>query len=179
MASRSPARCIRRSATSSRVSSPRNNAGVMCAAAGFCKSRSSRNSSGPSMSSPAMRGRPSRISRTGRRDNFRSRASASTSAMDVCVSMVTVCASGVAIWRTVKVCKSSTRLIIARSSVVNTCADSCMTASISSRLPNSRPVSARPPVQRNTSLDTSSTITTSGPSMKWMGRKGFAANRHS
>src|SRR5208337_2073109 len=32
MASRSPARCIRRSATSSRVSSPRNNAGVMCAA---------------------------------------------------------------------------------------------------------------------------------------------------
>ncbi len=120
----------------------------MCCDDGLLQIQSSRNNNGPTTSNPAMRRRPSRISQTGRREKFLSRASFKASPTGVCFSTVTIFASGVAIWPTVKFCRSSTRLIIARSSLVSACADSCMTARISSRLPNSRPVKACPPVQR-------------------------------
>jgi len=42
--------------------------------------------------------------------------------------MVTACAIGISTCRTVRLCRSSTRPIIARSSPVNVAADSCITS---------------------------------------------------
>ncbi len=60
---------------------------------------------------------------------------------------VTTLASGTMTWRTRKLGRSRTRLIIALSSEVKLGAASCMTKRNSSRLPKSRPVKALPPVQ--------------------------------
>src|ERR1035437_228237 len=122
-------------------------------------------------SKPTIRCWPSRFSHTGRRVNFRSRHSASAALTGVWAVMATACSSGFMAWRTVSVCKSSTRLIIVRSSEVKPCADSCMTSRSSSRLPKRCGVKALPPRHRSSAPEKVSTSATSGRNTQWINRK--------
>src|SRR5436190_1521574 len=71
--------------------------------------------------------------------------------------MLIAVGSGVTAWRTVRLCRSSTRFIIPRSSEVSAWDDSCIISRSSSRLPKRWPVKTLPPRQRNNTPETDST----------------------
>ena len=147
--------------------------------ANFSAGRFSRNKSAVTSSIPATRRLPSRDSKTGRRVRLFSCAIFTASRNGELTSTKKVFASGIVICATVKCCRSSTRLTIACSSLVSACAASAITARISSRLPNSRPVKAREPRQRRKICEMPSTKKTSGASARCTKRKTFADERHS
>src|SRR5262249_19076308 len=119
------------------------------------------------------------VSHTGRRLKPCSRANAKTSVTALCVETVTVLLSGVVICCTVKFCKSNTRLIMVRSSLLSPCEDSCMTHRSSSRLPNKRQVNRGPPDHLSSHRETHATGATRGRSAKYTTRNGTASAIHS
>ena len=81
-----------------------------------------------------------RASTAGTRVRFRCRHRATASDIGLSSEMVTASASGIMTWRTRRLGRSRTRLIMAFSSEVKPGAASCMTKRNSSRLPKRRPV---------------------------------------